>query len=114
MTAQEIRQLFQDIKVWTKNGERAPHKHLLSLLALASCQRNEKRLTEYRSNDGKLKDLLIEFGPKRKSYHPELPFWYLSNDKVWEFDREKSSIETKKEGNPSRKVFMDQHNCWWF
>ena len=32
--------------------------------------------------DGELRELLIEFGPGRKSYHPEYPFWRLQNDVV--------------------------------
>ena len=27
---------------------------------------------------------LFEFGPSRKSYHPEYPFWRLQNDGIWE------------------------------
>jgi putative restriction endonuclease len=109
VTSDEVLELFQKINVWTKNGQRAPHKHLLSLIALAECQNQNDRFIKYEQIDAKLKDLLIEFGPKRKSYQPELPFWYLSNDKVWEFDRDKSEIETKKGGNPSRKIFISEN-----
>jgi len=31
-----------------------------------------------------LERLLFEFGPPRKAYHPEYPFWRLQNDGVWE------------------------------
>ena len=30
-----------------------------------------------------LTELLKEFGPSRKSHHPEYPFWRLQNDGVW-------------------------------
>ena len=30
--------------------------------------------------------LLIEFGPSRKSYHPEYPFWRLQNDGISELE----------------------------
>jgi putative restriction endonuclease len=30
--------------------------------------------------DRDLRKLLIEFGPQRRSYHPEYPFWRLRND----------------------------------
>src|SRR5690606_32596797 len=32
----------------------------------------------------KLGYLLREFGPLRRSYHPEYPFWRLQNDGIWE------------------------------
>lgn len=34
----------------------------------------------------KLKSLLIEFGPYRKSYHPEEPFVRLETDGIWELN----------------------------
>lgn len=30
-----------------------------------------------------LRRLLEEYGPPRRSYHPEYPFWYLQNDGLW-------------------------------
>jgi len=33
-----------------------------------------------------LKNLLMEFGPFRQSYHPEYPFWRLQGDGIWELE----------------------------
>ena len=33
--------------------------------------------------EDKLTELLREFGPSRRSYHPEYPFWRLRNDGIW-------------------------------
>jgi putative restriction endonuclease len=33
-----------------------------------------------------LRQLLMEFGPRRTSYHPEYPFWYLCNNEIWEVE----------------------------
>ncbi len=42
------------------------------------------RLLPYEKIEGPLRQLLIDFGPYRKSYHPELPFWHLYGDGFWE------------------------------
>ena len=33
-----------------------------------------------------LKELLTDFGPRRKVLHPENPFWHLQTDDLWEVD----------------------------
>ena len=71
------------VNVWKRGPQRAPHKPLLLLLALARCSRGEAREIPYREVDDKLGALLREFGPPRKSFHPEYPFWRLQNDGVW-------------------------------
>jgi hypothetical protein len=32
------------------------------------------------------RDLLQEFGPPRKVYHPEFPFWFLRSEEFWEIE----------------------------
>ena len=44
----------------------------------------EDRLAPYSEVDEAVRPLLEEFGPPRKSYHTEYPFWYLQNDGLWE------------------------------
>ena len=83
MKRSEILQRLTSVTVWTRGEERAPHKPLLILLALARCSRGEPREIPYREVDLKLGALLREFGPPRKTYHPEFPFWYLRNDGIW-------------------------------
>jgi putative restriction endonuclease len=70
------------LNTWQKHGVRAPHKPMLVLYALGRWQRG---LTEvgFREVEKDLKELLREFGPERKSAHPEEPFWRLQNDDVW-------------------------------
>jgi putative restriction endonuclease len=65
---------------WKRGGERAPHKPLLLLLYLARIQRGEARLWRYAELEPKLTRLLKDYGPPRKSFHPEQPFWRLQND----------------------------------
>lgn len=83
MTRDEILERFRSLSVWKREGQRAPHKPLLLLLALARISRGEARAISFRDIDEPLKALLREFGPPRKSVHPEYPFWHLQSDGVW-------------------------------
>ena len=79
----EILERFENLNVWRRRGERAPHKPLLVLLTLGRLLRGGDRLVPYREVDPALRRLLEEFGPPRKSFHPEYPFWRLQNDGLW-------------------------------
>lgn len=83
MKRSEILDRLTRVTVWSRGAQRAPHKPLLLLLALARRARGEPREIPYREVDAKLGALLREFGPPRKSVHPEYPFWRLQNDGVW-------------------------------
>jgi putative restriction endonuclease len=74
---------FARLRVWERAGVRAPHKPLLVLYALGRWARGE-RAVRFADAAGDLKALLSEFGPPRRSYHPEYPFWYLRTDGVWD------------------------------
>lgn len=82
MSSEEILRRFDNLNVWKKHGERAPHKPLLILYALGRWQRG---LTDvgFLEAEKDLKDLLREFGPPRKSDLPQEPFWRLQRDDVW-------------------------------
>ena len=72
------------LTVWSQDGRRAPHKPLLLLLVLG---RRSQRLPDevsFAELEGKLTDLLVEFGPLRQAYHPEYPFWRLQQNGIWE------------------------------
>lgn len=75
---------FADLQTWKRDGERAPHKPLLILLALGRLYQGHDRLLAFTSVEHELSQLLVEFGPPRKSLHPEYPFWRLQRDNVWE------------------------------
>ncbi len=84
MDREEIVRKFETLKVWQRGDERAPHKPLLVLYAIGTLLQGHGRLLPYSEVDEQLGRLLREFGPKRKQYHPEFPFWRLQNDGVWE------------------------------
>jgi putative restriction endonuclease len=62
-TDQEILDRFAKITVWKAGGERAPHKPLLILYALAALQRGEDRLIPFDRIEEDLGRLLRDFGP---------------------------------------------------
>ena len=100
-----------DVNVWQRGDERAPHKPLLLLLALARLQRGDDRLMLFEDVDTKLAALLRDFGPARKTTHPELPFWYLQTDGIWELpEREelKAAVSHRKKTNLKRHLKTGQ------
>ena len=106
-TTASFRSLFETLTVWKNRNQRAPHKPLLALWAIGRCLRGEDRLAGYRSVDEDLRKLLKEFGPPRRSLHPELPFWHLQTDGVWEIpDRDR--IPLGRGGGVPRKFLMEQ------
>ena len=84
MTPGELQSLFANLKVWHAQGWRAPNKPLLALWAIGRCLRNEARLAPYEEIARELGGLLRRFGPPRKRVNPDLPFWHLQRDGVWE------------------------------
>lgn len=81
---EEIAQRFRNLHTWRRAGERAPHKPLLALYALGRLSREEERLIPFAEVDKSLGNLLRDFGPVRRSVHPEYPFWRMQRDRVWE------------------------------
>ncbi|MGG3471343.1 phosphorothioated DNA-binding restriction endonuclease [Neobacillus pocheonensis] len=103
MNGNELKQNIQNISIWKKGDQRAPHNPLLLLYALGKIQNEVDRFLPYKEVKEKLTSLLIEFGPKRKSYHPEEPFVRLSNDGIWDFNTV-NKIDTK---NPSNRFLLE-------
>ena len=81
-----IDERFDNLNQAIYKGKRAPHKPLLILIALSMYQNGHDRLIKYKEIDENLKKLLIEYGPTTKSYKPELPFYHLKNDNLWELN----------------------------
>jgi putative restriction endonuclease len=103
MLANDILAKFDKINIWTRGPERAPHKPLLVLYALARWSRKEPAQISFRELEPKLTELLKEFGPSRKSYHSEYPFWRLQHDGVWKVDAPKQ-IQPRKGHTDAKKT----------
>jgi hypothetical protein len=49
-----------------------------------------------------LRHLLADFGPPRRSVHPEYPFWYLKNDGFWTVHSEAPLLYRTGKDQPTR------------
>lgn len=96
MNSEQLKEIIRNLSIWKKGGQRAPHKPLLLLYALAQFQAKKTKFIPYAEVREVLIDLLREFGPQRKSYHPEEPFVRLMNDGIWELN---SMIDTSDFSN---------------
>ena len=111
MTRTEILRRFQAFIIWKRSGERAPHKPLLILYAIGKLLLGEERL-RYKEIEDDLRDLLKEFGPCRKNYRPQDPFWRLKNarnpeDRIWEIPNEDKISEIRRSnGKPTGDAIM--------
>src|SRR4051794_13124357 len=76
-------ELVNNINVSKRGSERAVRKPLLLLMLLARAQQGQPREVSFAEIDSPLQNLLQQFGPPRKSYDTELPFWHLQNDGFW-------------------------------
>lgn len=101
---QKLNAQIEKIRVYRRGEERAAHKPLLLLLALANVRILRKRLVSYSEIEPKLVRLLREFGPTRKT-SPIDPFWRLTKDGLWVIP-EKGNISVDRSGRPSRKVLL--------
>jgi putative restriction endonuclease len=70
MTRDEILAAFDRIRVWQHGDRRAVHKPLLVLLELGRLLRGEAPLVEFAGIEGKLGNLLQEFGPSGSEKTP--------------------------------------------
>ncbi len=98
----ELLRRFRGLNVWRRGDERAPHKPLLVLYALGQLQAGADRLIQFDRLEEPLSRLLEEFGPPRKSVHPELPFYHLQSDGVWRIEEDVSLTRRKGSKNPLR------------
>jgi putative restriction endonuclease len=84
MTSDEVEALVENIRTFNREGQRAPNKPLLLLLALAWIQHEKSRILPFTAYEKPLRDLLSKFGPSRASPQAGYPFWRLQADGLWE------------------------------
>lgn len=109
MDRDQLKSLFENINVWRRGSERAPRKPLLLLYALGKCSRREPRAIPFSEIAPALQKLLHEFGPSRKAYHPEYPFWWLQSDGIWKLS-ETENLEKRKGHTDPKKSELLRHN----
>ena len=87
-TPNNLLRRFASLRIWTRDGIRAPHKPLLALWAISRCLRGRPRMSPFDLVDRELAELLRRFGPNR-GHTPDThdPFWRMRRDGLWEIDR---------------------------
>jgi putative restriction endonuclease len=74
------------LNVHQRGDRRAPHKPLLLLIAIANLLQGKREIT-FDEAEGQLRPLLNAYAPPVQARHqPELPYWYLRSDHLWEID----------------------------
>lgn len=99
---------ISEVSVWKKGDERAPHKPLLILYALGKLLGGENEI-RFKDFYEPFKVLLQEFGPPRKSYHPEFPFWHLRTEGLWEVEPVTGWTMKKGGSSPSKADLLERH-----
>ena len=74
MLADHVIDRFDNLSIWKRGDQSAPHKPLLVLCALGQWHNGRKGVA-FRQAEPELTALLREFGPPRQSDHPEQPDW---------------------------------------
>jgi putative restriction endonuclease len=100
------RALLGDLHTWKRGGARAVHKPLLTLMLLARAQRGGGSEVGFAEIEPDLLRLLQEFGPPRKSHHPEYPFWYLQNDGYWVVKAADALPRRKGKDQPTKSALL--------
>ncbi|MCG9553306.1 HNH endonuclease [Vibrio sp. Isolate32] len=100
---------IQMISRWRRGEQRAPHKPLMLLYALSQYKQGHERLFQFEKEvDNQVKELLVQYGPSRKAYHPEYPFWRLANEKdpFWELKNGEECIPRKSNTDPKKSELI--------
>ncbi|MGR5117305.1 phosphorothioated DNA-binding restriction endonuclease [Vibrio astriarenae] len=100
---------IQMISRWRRGDQRAPHKPLMLLYALSQYKQGHERLFQFEKEvDNQVKELLVQYGPSRKAYHPEYPFWRLANERnpFWELKNGEECIPRKSNTDPKKSELI--------
>jgi putative restriction endonuclease len=86
--SEAVLERFQQLTIWQKSGQRAPHKPLMLLIALGYLQRGQTDFS-FAEIESQLVDLLTKYGPSRNRHKPEEPFWRLGrNERLFDLSNE--------------------------
>ena len=103
-TDEQVLHAFESVRRAQRDGQWAPHKPLLMLLALARVQRDEPRLVAFSDVDAPMKALLKEFGPSSAPGSRHYPFWHLQSDgdgAVWQLNGPAALLARPKASTPN-------------
>lgn len=99
---------ISDVAVWRKGDQCAPHKPLLILYVLSQYKKGHCRLFNYGDEiHEQLTQLLIEFGPKRRDYYPNMPFWRLRTDGFWTLENTENCKLRQGNTQPTKRELIE-------
>ena len=101
LTSQDVLKAFDRIRVFQRGEQRAVHKPLLILLALARIAQGLPRTMHFSDVEGPLRQLLTEFGPSSAAKTPHNPFWHLQTDGLWRLDGPASLLNRAPAATPN-------------
>lgn len=104
MNEAQLIKKINNLNMWSRGDERAPHKPLLVLYALSQVDQRKARLIPYDQVKKNLTQLLSAFGPPRKTIRTNCPFVRLVNDGIWELNQ---AFNTKKDISDSKLLLSN-------
>ncbi len=111
MPREDFLRRVENIRVWRRRGQRAPHKPLLLLLALGRVQRGKRRLVHYEEVDKLLGKLWRHFGRPDGTLHSEYPFNFLREDGLWEVRASADPEQLKGRGGWIHHAQLVRHDA---
>lgn len=109
MTRDEIIRAFDRMRVWQRGDQRAVHKPLLVLYALARVGAGGTAMIDWNDAEPQLKALLEEFGPDGSGSTRHLPFWHLQTDGLWQLEGPASILARPPSATPTLGELRDNH-----
>ncbi|HEM7145543.1 TPA: HNH endonuclease [Providencia stuartii] len=109
-TSSALQNDISNLTIWRKGDQRAPHKPLLLLLVLSEYRKGHPRLFNYGNEiHQQLLELLMSFGPYRREYYPNMPFWRLKRDGFWDLQNTEEYELKKGNKQPSKNELIQQN-----
>ncbi len=109
MTRDEILQAFDRMRVWQRGDQRAVHKPLLVLFALAKVDAGDTATVDWNDAEPHLKALLEEFGPDGSGSSRHHPFWHLQTDGLWQLEGPANILARPPSATPTLGELRDNH-----
>ena len=101
LSSQDVLKAFDRIRVFQRGEQRAVHKPLLILMALARIAQGAPRMVRFDEIDAPFKQLLAEFGPSSAPSSRHYPFWHLATDGLWQLDGPASLLNRPAGATPN-------------
>lgn len=106
MTKGDFLKALDELNVWRKRGEEAPHKPLMLLMALCRVIKRKRQMAKFEEVEAPLTNLLKQYGQERSHYHPEYPFWRLQTSGFWKLENDDLVTPRKSNTDPPRSQLI--------